>query len=461
MVKQVPMTAYQRLLVSEALHRRYNAIFMGGARGTLKTAGLASALTCCALAVPETYHLALRRVMWAAEMNLGREFERVFQRFGLPLGKNSRGEIQYSTTDKEYRFPNGSKIILGYCKDERDWERYQGLELATVGIEEVTQFPEAAWDKVGGSSRSGTAHMRGLKIATGNPGGTGHEWVKRRLIDEKTRDRRTLCILSKLRDSYPMYDIDPGYALRVLRPLSPALRKQWEDGDWGAVEGSFWNLNNLRIEDVDVPPWASVYCGVDPGFWPSAYAACWVAVWREDGETNVHVLRDLKAYKRVPPEQARLSKEIEEELPIPVASRWADPQAWADDRESKAPGGQRTALAWSRAGFPCNAAPKLHRADGWNVLRTLMATGRFSVSPEAKALIVEMQSAQHDEKSDDILEGSKYHVSDALRYVVNAVLITLTKQDQGKDNEHSKPIIRGGAIYRNGRWISAEMIATR
>ena len=44
----------------------------------------------------------------------------------LPMKKDLHGIACYRETDKAFTFPNGSRIVFGYCAGEHDVDQYQG-----------------------------------------------------------------------------------------------------------------------------------------------------------------------------------------------------------------------------------------------------------------------------------------------------------------------------------------------
>ncbi|MCY4430287.1 MAG: hypothetical protein OXC11_07840, partial [Rhodospirillales bacterium] len=102
-------------------------------------------------------------------------------------------------------------------------------------------------------------------IATGNPGGVGHNWVKAEFIDAappftpfaaRDEDDKPLLnpdgspvqrvfIPAKVWDNQILLDSDPGYVSRLQRQAKH-LAKAWIDGDWNVVPGAF-------LEDVFDP----------------------------------------------------------------------------------------------------------------------------------------------------------------------------------------------------------------
>lgn len=102
---------------------------------------------------------------------------------------------------------------------------------------------------------------------TGNPGGAGHNWVKRRYIDpnptgykiiqeftdieyfdpdtgENIKQRVSLSrvfIPSKIKDNALLMRNDPTYILRLRQSGSAALVKAWLEGDWNIIDGAFFD----------------------------------------------------------------------------------------------------------------------------------------------------------------------------------------------------------------------------
>lgn len=398
-----------------------SVVGIGGARGPGKTWAQAMLFALRAAQESGLLHLWLRRVMRSADLNLKRALEDAFRQLGWRVGTNRTGGIQWNEKNKTFTYPNGTAIQLGYCKDEDDWEQYQGVEYATVAFSEATQFPEAAWNLIGGSCRGGK-RLKPLRTVDFNPGGRGHEWVARRIVNPETRDRRTAFVPCLLRDSMPTLEHDPGYALRVLRTLPETLRRQWEDGDMDVREGMFWALSREVIRDVRVPDWAEMYAGVDPGYYPGAYAVVWAAKWRDaDGRPHIHFVADLKRQRLNLREQALLSKEIEQSLPMRSRVRYSDPAAWQrsnSDTES----GVVTARTWAEYDWVVAPAPKTSRSTGWMLMRTLMDDGVMTISPRCMSLITEMQDALHAAGSDDLASGCEDHVQDCARYLCVATM---------------------------------------
>lgn len=167
--------------------------------------------------------------------------------------------------DKTFTFPSGARLSFGYLDAEKDRFRYQGAEFQFIGLDELTQFPEAWYrylfsrlrrPKTGELSRV-PLRMRGAT----NPGGIGHEWVRRRFIDEGAG---AVFVPAVLADN-PSLDADEYRASLAL--LDQRTRDQLEKGNWERdVEGLVFRYDSTRNRARVVPQLTRYVLGIDYGF---------------------------------------------------------------------------------------------------------------------------------------------------------------------------------------------------
>ena len=145
-----------------------------------------------------------------------------------------------------------SADLFAYLERDSDAEEYQGHNYTRVYVEEVTNFPSPApIDKLRATLRSGSGVPVGMRL-TGNPGGAGYNWVKKRYIDPAPRGYKLLTeeceieldgekrmvsldrvfIPSKIGDNQLLMRNDPTYILRLRQSGSEALVKAWLEGNW-------------------------------------------------------------------------------------------------------------------------------------------------------------------------------------------------------------------------------------
>ncbi len=207
--------------------------------------------------------------------------------------------------EDEIRFWNGSKIYLCHCKDEKDRFKYQGAEIHVLLIDELTHFTETIYRYLRGRVR-----MVGIKLAEkykgafprivagSNPGGVGHQWVKKTFIDHappmKLREMVPneggmvrQYIPARLDDNPSMAQDDPSYEDKLSGLGSKALVQALRDGDWDIVEGAFfdnWDQKRHVVKPFTIPAdWATFMSGD----WGSAkpFSFGWWAIVQDDYKT--------------------------------------------------------------------------------------------------------------------------------------------------------------------------------
>lgn len=140
----------------------------------------------------------------------------------------------WNGSDKIWTFPSGAKVALAYMSKPNDHLRYQGAEYQFTGWDELTQFGLRQYTYVALSrtrrTLSSVVPLRAL--CASNPGGEGHEWVRSRFVDERTREGRVY--VPATLDDNPHVDA-AAYRLG-LQNLHPTVRQQLLSGDWTARE---------------------------------------------------------------------------------------------------------------------------------------------------------------------------------------------------------------------------------
>ena len=168
----------------------------------------------------------------------------------LHTGAEDKDErlASYNDSKKHIVFPNGSRILFRYCDTERDTLRFQGTEVDVLFVDEATQQSEDKMDRLKACVRGVNAFPKRIYY-TCNPGGEGHEWVKRLFIDRRYKDGENpdefVFIKSLVTDNKALMESDPEY-IKQLEALPPKLREAWLHGRWDIFEGQFFE--DLRIE---------------------------------------------------------------------------------------------------------------------------------------------------------------------------------------------------------------------
>ena len=148
----------------------------------------------------------------------------------------------YNDKDKVLTFRNGSTINFAYCAKDGDLDRLQGVEYDIIFLDEATQLSEYQMKTI-------TACLRGVNdfpkriYYTCNPGGQGHQYIKRIFIDKKYQTGEEpedyTFIQSLVTDNKVLMRTQPDY-IKQLEALPPKLREAWLHGRWDIFEGQFF-----------------------------------------------------------------------------------------------------------------------------------------------------------------------------------------------------------------------------
>jgi hypothetical protein len=222
--------------------------------------------------------------------NRGVIFRRVFPSLSRTIVPKVRQFVsnygEYMLARHEVRFYNGSVLELGALQYEHDVEAYQGAEYGVIAFEELTEFTETQYLALVQRLRAPVDRVRPHAVATTNPGGVGHRWVKRRFVrpeevdlepgitvpgpteiwrprattENSTADQPPLsrCFVPAVMDDNAIgLARDPMYRVRLRAHTSRARRHALEMGDWDiidAVEGALWEQSWLDASRVDEAP---------------------------------------------------------------------------------------------------------------------------------------------------------------------------------------------------------------
>jgi len=201
----------------------------------------------------------------------------------------------YNKNEHTFTFTNGSVLELASLQYENSVLDYTGAEYGVIAFEEVTEFLESQVDFMKSRLRAPVEGPRPHLVATTNPGGVGHAWVKRRWVRPKPEDYvgdtppepfevwtpaptdsdpeplKRCFVPATLKDNPKLCQRDPAYIRKIRAMRNRGLRRALEHGDWDAVEkveGAQWAGNQLdfcRVRTAPPPEQLSmVAVGIDP-----------------------------------------------------------------------------------------------------------------------------------------------------------------------------------------------------
>lgn len=440
------------------LRAKNRRIAYGGARGGGKSYAMRKKLCLLALRYTGIQILLLRRT-----------FPELRENHILPLRKMLNGIATYRDSAKEFSFPNGSRIKLGYLANEGDILQYQGQAYEVIGMDEATQFTESQYQAMtecnrlsGNMEEAFTPRM----YFTCNPGGVGHAWVKRLFIDRAYNDNENpedyIFIPASVYDNKYMLENNPEY-VRNLEALPPKRRKAMLEGNWDVYEGQFFDEFRNNPDGYDThefshvinpftPPahWR-IYRSFDFGY-NKPFSCGWWA-YSEDGV----LYRILELYgctknanegvRWAPDEIFRRIAEIERQHPYLVGRRIqgvADPACWkAESGESIAEVAERHGLFFDRAS---NA-----RITGWMQVHNRLAfnsegRARLYFFTTCKDTIRTIPLLLHDDHAvEDLDSDGEDHIADEIRYMCMQFIVKPRAQEDLDRRTREDPLnMQGG-----------------
>ena len=353
------------------------------------------------------------------------------------------GIARYNDKEKIFTFPKvnkdqkqGSTIQFQYCQYDQDLDRIQGVEYDIIFLDEATQLSEYQMKTI-------TACMRGTNpfpkrtYFTCNPGGQGHQYIKRLFIDKQYQDGEHsedyTFIQSLVTDNTALMEADPDY-VRQLEALPPKLRKAWLHGDWDVYEGQFFEdfadmPDHYRdrtwthvIEPFEIPDSWKIYRSFDWGY-VKPFSCGW---WAIDHDGVAYRILELYGCTQTPNEgvkwtPAQVFTEIHR---IETEHRWlkgkritgiADPAIW--DAET----GESIADVAGKHGVLFN--PGDHkRLPGWLQVHYRLTFDEHGfpmmyIFKNCRAFIRTIPLLMYDEhKPEDLDTDGEDHVADEVRY---------------------------------------------
>ena len=207
-----------------------------------------------------------------------------------PLKTLLHGIAKYNGTEHEFRFPNGSTIKFMYCARDDDLLNIQGHEYDVIAIDEATQMSEYQIKTIGACVRGTNPFPKRLYM-TCNPGGKGHQYIKRLKegkFHEGENPEEYTFIQSLVTDNKALMREQPDY-IEQLKALPPKLRDAWLYGNWDIYEGQFFEefvddpshyLDKKYthvIEPFEPPAGWKIYRSFDWGY-AKPFSCAWWAV---------------------------------------------------------------------------------------------------------------------------------------------------------------------------------------
>ena len=268
-IPHVPEPPQVAFMLTEKFREKPLEAFYGGAAG----GGKSDALLMAALQyvdVPGYSALILRRT---------------FNDLNEPGALMDRARTWLRDTDakqmrggREWEFPSSARLVFGHVQYHREAEeQFSGAEFQYIAIDELTRGWEkrtyefllsrirrpsemARWRRESAPDGTTLADVPLRMRSASNPGGSGHDWVKERFVNEETRAHR-IFIPALLQDNPHLNQDEYEFALNQLAPVD---RERLLNGDWDIREsGAVFSRDTFEFQTT-MPTGKGIY-----------WARCW------------------------------------------------------------------------------------------------------------------------------------------------------------------------------------------
>lgn len=342
--------------------------------------------------------------------------------------------IWFHHEDQEFRYPNGSRIVVAGLDDPR---KILSTDFDLVYVQEATELEEQDWQILLTRLRNNALSYQQI-LADCNPSYPNH-WLKQRCDDGLT----TL-LESRHEDNPQLYDhathdwtpFGTTY-LETLDALTGYLYQRLRLGLWVAAEGMFFpelSPEEHFVESFEIPADWPRWVGVDYGF-AVPFCALWLT--RDPDTRSIYVYREAYGAGLRDEQQADLIKrrsEDEKLLQIVV-----DPSMFNARTEQRRPS---IAQVYADRGLAARTLQGIwpgqnNRKQGWAIVRRALAHDEGpsrlkifrdacpSLMRELPALVMDSfdpEDTQQRSKGKEVLD----HAPDALRYALCAEALPQT-----------------------------------
>jgi len=351
----------------------------------------------------------------------------------------------YNTTDHEWRFPSGAKVIFSYMDKDDDRFAHQGREYQYVAWDELTHWASPVCYKyLQSRTRSVNPNIRCYTRATTNPGGRGHAWVKEHWRIAHDGSGTNFVHVDHVRNKDGGWDparsfrqfipallndnphlSNSGYR-EMLMKLPEKDRLKLLDGRWDIVEGQFftnWDPNRHIVEPfkipLDWPRWRAMDWGKT-----RPYSVGWYTI---DPDGVIYRYKELYGWGGEPnvgtsESPKMISKKIDDMEKYERAEGVKFRNNPADQSCFHSRGEGITIIElFSDQGIlwnPSKGGPN-SRVNGWNVVNQKLHDGTLKVFSNCKHLIRTLPSLQVDQsRPEDVDTNMEDHAADELRYAL-------------------------------------------
>jgi hypothetical protein len=334
----------------------------------------------------------------------------------------------WSAERKTWTFPSGATLSFGHLDHVHDLRNYQGGAWQFIGVDELTQMPEAWYRYLFSRLRRTTQQVPLRMRGATNPGDIGHDWVHQRFV---APGARAAFVPARIEDN-PSLDAQAYFA--ALSELDEIQLAQLRDGVWVRDSaGKVYRYNADNVIDsapiVDYKVLALDFGVVDD----TSFS---ILGWRKN-ERTVHVLRSWKLKGLSPGEAASMVRDLER-----------DNKFHAIVGDVGGLGKAFQAEARSRFGLPIEAADKNNKRGYQRLLNGALKSSELRVvRADCTQLLSEWDSVVWDESQKN--EIGENHCADGVLYGWRRCVAYLESAAKPADTEEQRLI---GQLIKERSW---------
>ncbi len=213
--------------------------------------------------------------------------------------KIDKNVYNYNESKHIVTLANDTTIKFRYIRNFTDAEGYQGRSIDFIGVDELTKHEEKSIQVLLSCLRSAKGFPTKFK-GTCNPGGIGHNWVKKRYINATDYGKKRVIdsitgvkiafIPALVYDNDILMKNDPNY-VRRLENLPESQKKAFLYGDWDIYDGQYFDefKHDIHvIEPFEIPSHWRRYFVMDYGL--DMFAGYFIAM---DDNGRAYVYKEL------------------------------------------------------------------------------------------------------------------------------------------------------------------------
>jgi len=218
----------------------------------------------------------------------------------------SSNNVVWRTTEQEYRYANGSKIVVGGMDKS---SKIMSTDYDFIYPQEVTELAEGEYEDLTTRCRNGIVPYQQI-LSDCNPG-PATSWVKRRFDEGKAKRIQSTHKDNPSLWDYITHDWTPAGVsyLRKLNNLTGVRLKRLAKGEWVSAEGvvyTDWSSDVHLVDRFEIPKEWRRICTIDFGF-TNPFVCQWWALNQDD---DMFLYREIYMTRRTVKSHAQQINEL-------------------------------------------------------------------------------------------------------------------------------------------------------